>query len=105
MTPTEKAKRSDSLYYDTDAVNRRNLCDMIANRESDLEDARAESERLKADNDRLRGLLARVDRARRDLCDAYPDAEMLDCEECPAWDACKGDLADRMRELRVEGDA
>ena len=123
MTPTERAKRSDALYYETVSVNRRVLCDMVANREADLEDARAESEhmrlkalavmgelqeeneRLKADNDRLRGLLARVDRARRDLCDAYPDAEMLDCEECPAWDACKGDLADRMRELRVEGDA
>lgn len=40
MTPTDKARRSDSLYYDTDAVNRRNLCDMIANREADIEDLR-----------------------------------------------------------------
>lgn len=51
---------------------------------------------------KLRELLARVERARRDLCDAYPDAELLNCEECPAWSECKGDLADRMRELGVE---
>lgn len=38
MTPTEKARRSDSLHYDN--VSRRALCDMIAR----LED---ENERLK----------------------------------------------------------
>jgi len=50
MTATERAKRSDSLYYETVSVTRRVLCDMIANREADLEDAKAESEhmRLKA---------------------------------------------------------
>lgn len=53
---------------------------------------------------KLRELLARVERARRDLCDAYPDAELLNCEECPAWSECKGDLADHMRELGVEVD-
>ena len=40
MTATERAKRSDALYYETVSVNRRVLCDMIANREADLEDAR-----------------------------------------------------------------
>ena len=40
MTPTERAKRSDALYYETVSVNRRVLCDMVANREADLEDAR-----------------------------------------------------------------
>jgi hypothetical protein len=57
---------------------------------------------LKAENAKLRELVARIEHARRDLCDAYPDAEQLDCEECPAWSACRGDLMDRMRELRVE---
>jgi hypothetical protein len=40
MTPTERAKRSDALYYETVSVNRRVLCDMVANRESDLYDLR-----------------------------------------------------------------
>lgn len=42
MTPTERARRVESLYHDN--VNRRALCEMIANRESDLE-----AERAKAD--------------------------------------------------------
>lgn len=40
MTATERAKRSDALYYETVSVNRRVLCDMVANREADLEDLR-----------------------------------------------------------------
>lgn len=40
MTATERAKRSDALYYETYGVNRRVLCDMIANREADIEDLR-----------------------------------------------------------------
>ena len=57
--------------------------------------------KAEAENARLRELVARVERARRDLCDAYPDAELLNCEECPAWSECRGDLMDRMRELGV----
>ena len=41
MTATERAKRSDALYYETVSVTRRVLCDMIANREADLEDLRS----------------------------------------------------------------
>lgn len=40
MTATERAKRSDALYYETESVTRRVLCDMIANREADLEELR-----------------------------------------------------------------
>ena len=40
MTATERAKRSDSLYYETVSVTRRVLCDMIANREGDIDDLR-----------------------------------------------------------------
>ena len=40
MTATERAKRSDSLYYETFSVTRRVLCDMIANREADIDDLR-----------------------------------------------------------------
>ena len=41
MTATERAKRSDALYYETVSVNRRVLCDMVANREGDINDLRS----------------------------------------------------------------
>ena len=40
MTATERAKRSDALYYETVSVTRRVLCDMIANREADIDELR-----------------------------------------------------------------
>lgn len=42
MTPTEKARRSDALYFDTKVTNRRALCDMIANLEGDMEELRVQ---------------------------------------------------------------
>lgn len=48
MTPTQIARRSDALYADgTCGMTRRMLCDMVAQRESDLEDVMAENERLR----------------------------------------------------------
>jgi len=48
MTATEIARRSDALYADgTRGMTRRVLCDMVAQRESDLEDARAENANLR----------------------------------------------------------
>jgi hypothetical protein len=48
MTPTQIARRSDALYADgTRGMTRRVLCDMVAQRESDLEDARAENSKLR----------------------------------------------------------
>ena len=48
MTPTQIARRSDALYADgTCGMTRRMLCDMVAQRESDLEDARAENAKLR----------------------------------------------------------
>lgn len=38
MTPTEKAKRSDALFYAQ--LKRRELCDMVSNREADMHDMR-----------------------------------------------------------------
>ena len=35
MTPTERGRRSDALYYDNVGMQRRRLCDMVANLESD----------------------------------------------------------------------
>ena len=51
MTATEKGRRRDALLYGFDT--RLQLCDMIANRESDLEDARKENDRLRESVKRL----------------------------------------------------
>lgn len=45
MTPTEKARRIDALVQGPEG--RRDLACMIVNREADLEDARAENEKLR----------------------------------------------------------
>jgi len=47
MNATERARRSDSLYYDTQVTNRRALCDMIANLESELAESKAENVTLR----------------------------------------------------------
>ena len=48
MTPTQMARRSDALYADgTCGMTRRVLCDMVAQREADLEDAREENNKLR----------------------------------------------------------
>ena len=75
VTPTERARRSDALYYDTESVARRCLCDMIANRESDLEE-------LSAENAKLR--------------------ELVDYMTPIAWYGASERERDRMRELGVE---
>lgn len=87
MNATERARRSDSLYYDTQVTNRRALCDMIANLESDL----AES---KAENKRLRELV-------RDMWDFYcvvPDEPYTSKEELDF----SVEVWSRMRELGIE---
>ena len=88
MTPTQMARRSDALYADgTCGMTRRVLCDMVAQRESDLEDARAE-------NSKLRELVADAHACKEnDGC----------CEDCYADEGdCPIEL--RMRELGVEVD-
>lgn len=96
MTPTEKAKRSDALYYETVSVNRRVLCDMIANREADLEDARESVKRLmtqrderlaraETDNAKLRELVTYALKHIIEFECEEPDREKLrgkPCEDC-----------------------
>ena len=115
MTPTERAKRSDALYYETVSVNRRVLCDMVANREADLEDAKAEnehmrlkalavmgelqeeSERLKAENARLREYAKLMHGHIKDscnVCDEYYCSSWDEDNECCVFDSY-------MRELGV----
>lgn len=50
---TERARRSDSLYYDTQVTNRRALCDMIANLESVLAESKAENAKLREQLERV----------------------------------------------------
>lgn len=77
MNATERARRSDALYYDN--ISRRGLCDRIANLESDLEDS-------KAKNAKLRELVrdawgdGHPDRSCEgcDIRDEYPNAESID---------------------------
>lgn len=101
--------RTDGIY---EAINKGELERLKAERDRLREERREYQATIdslvdecadhEAENAKLREMVARVDRARRDLCDAYPDAEQLDCEECPAWHACRGDLMERLRELGIE---
>lgn len=116
MTATERAKRSDSLYYETVSVNRRVLCDMVANREADLEDARAENAKLRDGanamrqlyEDELKHALAENAKLRelvRDLWKACPADGYYCIYHCEHYDKeseshCK--LEDRMHELGVD---
>lgn len=84
MNATERARRSDSLYYDTQVTNRRALCDMIAHLESDL----AES---KAENAKLRELVA----------DMWHEG-MCECGSRGKCASCEYDYPTRMRELGIE---
>ena len=112
MTPTERAKRSDALYYETVSVTRRVLCDMIANREADLEDARAENAKMRESVRRLmtqrdeRLARAETDNANlRELCADMWHEGMCECGSRGKCASCEYDYPTRMRELGVEVDA
>lgn len=73
MTATDRGRRSDALYYDNVGMQRRRLCDMVANLESDNAELREERDmyrdlvgmmdhpdlnaQLQAENDKLRELI------------------------------------------------
>ena len=105
MTATERAKRSDALYYETVSVTRRVLCDMIANREADLEDARAENAKLREQGARLFDKtleLGTENELLRELVrDMWRDG-MCECDEFGACAECEYHFTDRMRELGVD---
>ena len=124
MTPTEKARRSDALYYETVSVTRRVLCDAIANREADLEDARAENAKLREQSERLFDKtleLATENSKLRELCKLCEreaeNAKLRElvrfimhqcndgnprCDECIDWNDGECVALLRMRELDVE---
>lgn len=54
MTPTQIARRSDALYADgTCGMTRRVLCDMVAQREADIESLKAKNTKLQEQGERL----------------------------------------------------
>lgn len=82
MNATERARRSDALYYDN--ISRRELCDRIANLESDLTESKAE-------NAKLRELVA----------DMWNEG-MCECGSRGKCARCEYGYPDRMRELGIE---
>lgn len=99
VNATERAKRSDELHYDN--IPRRALCDRIANLESDLEDAKAE-------NAKLRELVAKYSAAAKYLCGfSHCNECNLDCAsvfgDAPnGWDCARMLLDRKARELGVD---
>ena len=97
MTPTEKARRSDALHQGPDT--RRVLCDMIANRESDLEDARVENAKLRSICAEVAGILFNLDVDYCGLC----DRDSIN-HPCPVHTVKGGEclIESKLRELGVE---
>ena len=100
----ERARRSDSLYYDTQVTNRRALCDMIANLESVLAESKAENAKLREENVRLRSCLSDdVENARMIMGENAKLRELVaeiyedQCDNSERWR-----YRDRMRELGIE---
>jgi len=115
MTPTQIARRSDALYADgTCGMTRRVLCDMVAQREADLENARAEKAKLRGQYETVladyRSEVAKLRELAHDLLQPIL-ADGFDCYGCVYEDDCEGmhytdrcKLLDRARELGVEVD-
>lgn len=117
MTPTEKGRRVDALNQGPDT--RRVLCEMVANREGDLEDAQAENAALREECDGWKKLcvdqeimhvmhedaLDNENAKLRELCaDMFKLAGegYVPFEDADDWMARDGDIERRMRELGVE---
>lgn len=82
MNATERARRSDALYYDN--ISRRELCDMIAHLESDLAESKAENAKL------------------RELAADMWNEGMCECGSRGKCARCEYGYPDRMRELGVD---
>lgn len=77
MTSTERARRSDSLYFGY--VKRRELCDMVAQREHEVEDLMSENVKLR---ELMRGMrLCSNDDADGRKCPLYDESEPYRCKK------------------------
>lgn len=115
MTPTQMARRSDALYADgTCGMTRRVLCDMVAQREADLENARAEFDKMdKWHSVELQASMAENAKLRELVRTFYHCTTSGECDECPINgggpvhlmpDTICDTIHDRMRELGIEVD-
>ena len=114
MTATEKYKRAEALFNDR---TKRELADMVVHRESDLEDAKAESEHmrlmymaamgeLQEENDQIKAKNAKLRELARHMRTCMEHYEMdgtINCDRCPLDnDTGNCDFERRMRELGVD---
>lgn len=77
MNATERARRSDALYYDN--ISRRELCDRIANLESDLTESKAENAKLR---ELLRDTLTTISWCTIDCCPSDSKKRELNARAC-----------------------
>lgn len=97
MTATERARRSDSLYYDTATTHRRALCDMIANLESDLEESKIRNAKTLEVGTRWMARAACLEKLAHDLLNAWDDMQH-EVVTGPTFDECER----RAYELGIE---
>ena len=84
MTPTEKGRRYDALYYGHRTTQE--LCEMVVQRESDMDD-------LRVQNGRLRELCSAL-AARVRMMELAEDVAMLDARVLQAMDELWVDLGE-----------
>lgn len=100
VTPTEKGRRFDALYHGE--FVRQTLCEMITNREDDLERERARNKELFSDNGFLRYRntqpAEQVQQLRECIADLWPRAAFT------MNDANRESWMQRFAELGVEVD-
>lgn len=106
MDVTEQARRSDALHYDN--VSRRELCNMVARLESDLEDSKAKNAKTLEVGTRWMAKAARLESENTKLRELVADAWGYISHPANAtWThekrkEVRHSLSDRMRELGVE---
>ena len=86
MTPTQKGRRSDALYMDTRTTHRRQLCDMVVNREADIEDLKEEIYGLQCDIGRLENENTKLQEQMERLISLLRN----DCDIDASWDGLRG---------------
>ncbi len=77
---TWRARRSDALRSDTSIV-RRDLCDMIALREADIDTYKQRVRQLEAQVRELEGQVDKLYLVVDDLC----DSNKVECADCPLF--------------------
>ena len=82
MTATDRGRRSDALYYDNVGMQRRRLCDMVANLESDNAELREQMDGLASSLRNDWQIEASWDGLRRVWYVGWTDEHVESCAEC-----------------------